>query len=158
MKICVFPGTFNPFTNGHLDIVKRASKLFDSVIVAAAEETDKPEVLDVAKRILLIEKCVRGIKNVSVKGFKGLLVDFCNAEKARIIIRGIRNYNDFLYENRLSYINKKLADKIETIYLITSPEHSHISSSTVRDLVRLKADITSFVPAEIKDDLLKLYV
>lgn len=157
MKACVFPGTFNPFTNGHLDIVKRSSKLFDKVIIAVTDETGKPDVLPASQRIYLIEKCVRGLENVVIKSFKGLLVDFCKAADSDIIIRGIRSYNDFQYENTLSYINKKLSDRIETIYMITSQEHSHISSSSVRDLIKLKADITSFVPAEIKDDLLRLY-
>ena len=155
-KTCVFPGTFNPFTIGHFDIVKRAAKLFGNVIVAVTDEAGKPEVIDVGQRTALIEKCVKGIKNVSVKGFKGLLVDFCKNAGADVILRGIRNNNDFSYENTLSYVNKKLSD-IETVYLITSQQHSHVSGSTVRDLIRLKADITSFVPAEIKDDLLKLY-
>ena len=156
-KICVFPGTFNPFTKGHLDIVERSSRLFDRVIVAAAVETGKTGVLDVKHRAALIEKCVSGFKNVSVRGFSGLLVDFCKAAGADVIVRGIRNYNDFLLENSLSLINRKLSENVETVFLITSPEHSHISSSSVRDLIRLKADITSFVPAEIKEDLIKLY-
>ena len=155
-KICVFPGTFNPFTIGHFDIVKRSVKIFDRVIVAVTEETDKPEVIAAGMRAALIEKCVRKLKNVAVKPFKGLLVDFCRKEGADVILRGIRNNNDFSYENTLSYVNKKLSD-IETVYLITSQQHSHVSSSTVRDLIRLKADVTSFVPAEIKDDLLRLY-
>jgi len=100
---------------------------------------------------------VKGLKNVCVQGFDGLLADFCKASDAYIIVRGIRNYNDFIFENTLSYVNKKLSDKIETVYLITNQEYSHISSSTVRDLIRLKADITSFVPAEIREDLVKLY-
>jgi len=157
MKVCVFPGTFNPFTKGHLDIVERASKLFDRVVVAAAEETGKAGVISVKHRVALIEKCVSRFKNVAVKGFSGLLVDFCKAEGSDVIVRGIRNYNDFLLENTLSYINKRLSDNIETVFLITSQEHSHISSSFVRDLIKYKADITSFVPAEIKEDLIKLY-
>ena len=155
-RSAVFPGTFNPFTNGHLDIVKRSAGLFDNVIVAVSGDDGKAGVIEIGQRIRLVEKCVRGIKNVAVKGFSGLLADFCKAEGSEIIVRGIRNYNDFLYENTLSYVNKKLSG-LETIYLITSQEHSHISSSTVRDLIRLKADITSFVPNEIKEDLIKLY-
>lgn len=156
MKTCVFPGTFNPFTIGHFDVVKRSARLFGSVIVAVTEEAGKAEAIGAAKRTALIEKCVKGLKNVAVKSFNGLLVDFCKEAGADVIVRGIRNNNDFSYENTLAYVNKKLSD-IETVYLITSQEHSHVSSSTVRDLIRLKADITSFVPAEIKDDLLLLY-
>jgi len=105
----------------------------------------------------LIEKCVKKLDNVSVRGFSGLLVDFCKSAGAGVIVRGIRNYNDFLFEDTLSYINKKLSKNLETIYLITSREHSHISSSFVRDLIRFKADITPFVPKEIRSDLMKLY-
>jgi len=114
-------------------------------------------VISVKQRVALIKKCVSKFSNVTVTGFSGLLADFCKESGAGIIVRGIRNYNDFLFENTLSYVNKKLAGNLETVFLITSQEHSHISSSTVRDLIRLKADITSFVPAEIKADLLKLY-
>ena len=157
MKTCVFPGTFNPFTKGHLDIVERAARLFDRVIVGVAEETGKFGVLNAKQRVALVKKCVSKLANVAVTGFSGLLADFCKAQNAEIIVRGIRNYNDFLFENTLSYVNKKLAGNLETVFLITSQEHSHISSSTVRDLIRLKADITTFVPNEIKNDLLKLY-
>jgi pantetheine-phosphate adenylyltransferase len=157
MKTCVFPGTFNPFTNGHLDIVKRAASVFGDVIVAVAENSGKTGVLDTKDRITLVEKCIGSVKGARVTAFSGLLVNFCKEEGARVIVRGIRDVNDFEFENTLSFVNKKLSPGIETVYMVTSHEYSHVSGSIVRELISLNADITAFVPAEIKSDLIKLY-
>ncbi|GHV01915.1 phosphopantetheine adenylyltransferase [Clostridia bacterium] len=156
MKNCIFPGTFNPFTIGHLDVVKRAAALFDRLTVAVAEE-GRPDLPSAAVRAGLIVKCVGGLKNVEVKTFSGLLVELCKRENVRFVVRGIRSFNDFQYENTMLFINKKLAPEIETVYIPASQGYGEISGSAVRDLIRLRADITAFVPPEIKEDLLALY-
>jgi len=155
-KTCIFPGTFNPFTVGHLDVVKRVAKLFDRIIIAVAEE-GRPGMVPAAERAKLVKKCVGGLANVSVITFSGLLVELCKRENSRIVVRGLRSFNDLQYESTMLFFNKQFAPEMETVYMITSQEYSHISGSAVRDLIHLKADITPFVPPEIKDDLLKLY-
>ena len=155
-KNCIFPGTFNPFTVGHLDIVKRAAALFGRMTVAVVED-GKPGLLPAAERAGLIRKCIGGLKNVGVKTFSGLLVEFCRRENVRLVVRGIRGFDDFQYESTMLFFNKRFAPEIETVYLITNQEYGHISGSAVRELIRAKADIAAFVPAEIKNDLLKLY-
>ncbi|MDR1092527.1 MAG: pantetheine-phosphate adenylyltransferase [Clostridiales bacterium] len=157
LKKIIFPGTFNPFTIGHLDVAKRAAGLFDRLIIAVTEETSKPGVLPARDRAALIGKCVGELPNVEVKTFNGLLVEFCKKENARLVVRGIRSFNDFQYENTMLFVNKKLAPEIETLYMMASQEYGDVSGSAVRDLIRLKADISAFVPPEIKDDLLRLY-
>jgi len=158
MKICVFPGTFDPFTNGHLDVALRAAKIFDKVIIGVVKNPSKGVPVAAAERLRLIEKCLKGkAVNVDAEAFDGLLVDFCRKKGAKTILRGIRSNGDFEYEHAMSYVNKKLSGDIETLFILTNQELCHISSSIVRELIKLDADIGTFVPQEIKADLIKLY-
>lgn len=151
--VAVYPGTFDPLTNGHLNIVHRALTLFDQVIVAVAANFDKKPLLSYEQRVDLAKKCFSSHKNVSVEGFDNLLTDFIQSKNARIVIRGLRAVSDFEYEFMLAGMNRKLMPSIETVYLMPSDEYMFVSSSFVREVAKLKGDISRFVPPVILDVL-----
>ena len=142
----IYPGTFNPITNGHIDLVERASRLFDQVIVAVAENTGKSPVFDLKARIELAEKSLATHSNVTVLGFNTLLVDFMRECDASVIIRGLRAVSDFEYEFQLASMNRHLDDKIETLFLTPAEQYSYISSTLVREIAQLGGDVSPFVP------------
>ncbi len=148
-QVAIYPGTFDPLTNGHVDIVKRALALFDKVIVAVAESPDKRPFLSHEQRISLARQCFSPHGNVSVEGFSGLLTNFALSKSTTIVIRGLRAVSDFEYEFMLAGMNRKLMPTIETIYLMPSDEYMFVSSSFVREVAKLKGDITKFVPPEV---------
>ena len=141
MKTAVFPGSFDPVTSGHLDLIKRASKMFDRLILGVLINSSK-------KPLLTVEEGVRLLKDVEVEAFDGLLVDFVDRCDADVIVRGLRTSNDFEYELPLAQANYKLNESADTIFLATSPEYSYVSSSAVKELMRYNADISGFVPEE----------
>lgn len=145
-KIAVYAGSFDPITNGHMDLIQRASKLFEHVIVAIGVNAHKTPMLSAADRMGLVEACTTGLSNVSVKSFDGLLVNFVREHQANIILRGLRVVTDFDFEFQLYGANHKLAPEIETIFLPASEGNSFISSSIVRDIHKRNGDITPFVP------------
>ena len=147
MKKALFAGSFDPFTNGHMDIVKQASEIFDEVIVAVAYNTEKQGFLPVEKRLGLIIKSVSGIENISVDSYEGLTVDYAKKNGVDILIRGIRNSSDFEYEQQIAGVNQKLAPEIKTVFLTPKPENIHISSTVVRDIYLNKGDISKLVPS-----------
>lgn len=152
MKIAICPGSFDPITLGHLDIIERAAELFDKVIVLVMTNSAKSHMFTVDERVNLIERCVTG-KNVEVDSYSGLLVDYAKEHNAIAIIKGLRAVTDFDYEFQLSLINKSLYPKIETLFLCAKGENMFLSSSMVKEVCSLGGDISAFVPNEIKDDI-----
>lgn len=146
MSKCIVPGTFDPITKGHLDVIKRASKLFDDVVVAIALSKKKGPKYNIDKRLQLAKQACLDIDNVVVKSFGGLLVDFAKSENATCIVKGLRNSQDFEYEANMAAINKKLSDKFETIFLMSDPKNVNISSSQVRELESMGVDCSNLLP------------
>lgn len=150
MKIAVYPGTFDPITNGHTDLVDRASKLFDKVIVAVAKDTGKSPVCDVDERVELASMVLADMENVEVTAFEGLLVNFCSEHNAEIVVRGLRAVSDFEYEFQLAGMNRRLAPEVETIFMTPSEKYAFISSTLVREIARLGGDVSEFVHPEVR--------
>ena len=156
MKIAVYPGSFDPITLGHMDIIKRSAKLFDKLIVAVLKNVDKKALFTIDERVGMIGKLVKKYDNIEVVSFEGLLIDFMESNEASIIVKGLRVGLDFDYELQMSHMNRKLSkDHVETILLMASTEYSYISSSSVREILHFKGDIKNFVPEEIVQDIYK---
>ncbi|TKX29921.1 pantetheine-phosphate adenylyltransferase [Campylobacter estrildidarum] len=146
---CLYPGTFDPITNGHLDVVKRALKIFDKVIIAIAKSDHKKPYYNLEKRKKLAELATKNISNIEIITFDNLLVDLAKEFKINTVIRGLRAVSDFEYELQIGYANHALWEDIETIYLMPSLKHAFISSSIVRSIVSHGGDVSSLVPKEI---------
>ena len=155
-KIAIYPGSFDPITNGHLDLIKRASKLFDEVIVAITQNANKSSFLSIEQRVTAAENSISSLPNIRVLSFNTLLVDFAKEHNAQIIIRGLRAVSDFEYEFQLSGMNKRLNSQIETLFMTPSEEFANISSSLVREILLLGGNISPFVPSEVKTILLDI--
>ena len=149
MTKVIYPGTFDPITNGHLDIIKRAAKIFDHVIVAVALSQEKKPMFDIATRVRMARLATQEFENVEIKSFDTLLVNFCQKEGAKIIIRGLRAVSDFEYELQIGYANRSLDSEIETLYLMPSLQNAFISSSVVRSILKFKGDVSHLVPSPI---------
>ena len=146
MRIAVYPGSFDPLTNGHLDIIRRASRLFDRVYVAVLENEGKSPVFSVAERRDLITRCTSGMHGVEVHSFSGLLVDFMRRVDAQVVVRGIRAVSDYEYELQMALMNRELHEGAETIFMIPAVEYTFVSSRLVKEVFRLGGDITHLVP------------
>lgn len=156
MKItAIYPGTFDPVTNGHSDLVHRAAQLFDHVIIAVAANTTKTPVFSLDERVDMARTVLGGIKNVEICGFDSLLVHYVTARGAQVILRGLRAVSDFEYEFQLAGMNRKLAPKIETLFLMPAEQYAYISSSLVREIARLGGDVSEFVHPHVKAALQK---
>ena len=153
-KIAIYPGSFDPITNGHIDLIKRASKLFDEVIIAITQNANKSSFLSIEQRVSAAESSISSLGNTKVLSFNSLLVDFASEHNAQIIIRGLRAVSDFEYEFQLSGMNKRLNPEIETLFMTPSEEFANISSSLVREILSLGGDISLFVPNQVKEILL----
>lgn len=157
MTIAVYPGSFDPITNGHLDIIQRSINLFDNLIVAVAKNTEKNALFTVAERIEIIKDAVREYPNVNIRAMDGLLVDFARNVGAKVIIRGLRAVSDFEYEYQMALMNKRLAPDIETIFMMTSGKYAFLSSSVIREVSMLGGNIKSFVPEKSYEFLMKKF-
>lgn len=157
MRVAIYPGTFDPVTNGHLDIIKRAAKLFDNVVIGVAYENYKSNLFSKEERSKLMHMVTTDIKNVEVDCFKGLLVDFCCQKGATTIIRGLRAVSDFEYEFQMALMNKKLNKNIETVFLMTDQKYSFISSSIIKQVASLGGCIKGLVPDEVVEALGQKY-
>jgi pantetheine-phosphate adenylyltransferase len=155
VKRAIYPGTFDPITNGHVDIIQRASKMFDEIVVAVAENKAKKPMFTVEERVTMVKKATKHISNVEVISFHSLLVDLSDELDANIIIRGIRAVSDFEYEFQMGYANSSLKKELETIFLMPSLEYAFISSSIVRSILPFDGKIEHLVPHSILADLLK---
>ena len=154
MKIAVFPGSFDPITLGHVDLVRRAVPLFDKIIVAVGINNYKTTLFSLEKRTEWLKQVFKDYENVEISYFEGLTVRFCQERGAHYLIRGLRNASDFDYEKTISQINI-MGKEVETIFLISQPEFSHISSTIVREVIKGNGDVSAFVPEIIAKDLLK---
>ena len=150
MRTVIYPGSFDPLTNGHLDVVERASKLFDRVIVAVAANADKRPMFTQAERKRQITAAVKPLANVEVAAFKGLLVDFAEQHRAQAIIRGLRAVSDFEFEFQLALMNRKLKEEIETIFMMPRESYTFLSSRLVKEIAGLGGDISAFVPPNVE--------
>ena len=151
--IAIYPGSFDPITNGHIDLIYRACKLFDKVIIAITQNANKTSLLSINQKIEAAEASIKSINNTQVLSFDSLLVDFAKAHNAQIIIRGLRAVSDFEYEFQLSGMNKRLNPEIETLFMTPSEEFANISSSLVREILSLGGDISAFVPVSVAEIL-----
>ncbi|NOY62668.1 MAG: pantetheine-phosphate adenylyltransferase [Gammaproteobacteria bacterium] len=154
MKItAVYPGTFDPITNGHYDLVERATQLFGRVIVAVSANASKIPTFSLDERINLARTALAGLPNVEICGFDNLLVDFVHAREARVIVRGLRAVSDFEYEFQLAGMNRKLAADVETMFLMPSEKYAYISSSLVKEIAALNGDVSDFVHEVVMEQL-----
>jgi len=152
MKI-IYPGTFDPITYGHIDLIKRASKVFKQVIVAVAESPNKETLFSFSERISLVKGSLRDISNVEVEGFAGLVVEFAKQRKSRLILRGLRMVSDFEYEFQMALTNRKIEKEVETVFLMPHPDFSYLSSRLIKEAFFLEADISPFVPPLVRKAL-----
>lgn len=157
MKIAVCPGSFDPVTNGHLDIIARASKMFDKVIVAVLSNSSKKSMFTVEERIEMLKTSCAGLNNVEVDTFPGLLIDFMKLKEASVIIKGLRAVSDFEYEMQMAHMNRKLDPDIETAFIMTSSKYSYLSSSMAKEVARLGGCIHGLVPDLVEVELLKRF-
>ncbi|HDZ03710.1 hypothetical protein LCGC14_0346760 [marine sediment metagenome] len=149
MRRAIFPGSFDPLTLGHHDIIMRGITLFDEIIIAIGKNADKKYMFSLEQRIAFIEESFKDVPSISVKSYVGLTVDFCKKEDANFILRGLRNPGDFEFEKAIAHTNRKLSE-IETVFLLTSSGKSYISSSIVRDVIRNGGDYTGLVPDSVR--------
>lgn len=149
-KVAVYAGSFDPITLGHLDVVRRASRLFDRVVVAVAQRQDKKPLFTLQERVQLIRESVRGVPGVEVEGFSGLLVDFVRNRRACAVVRGLRAVMDFDYELQMAMTNRKLAADVETVFFVPSEKYFYLSSSLVRELAAAHGHLSCFVPEPVE--------
>lgn len=153
MNIAIVPGSFDPVTNGHLDIIKRTSGLFDTVYVSILSNSSKTPLFTIEERINLIKRVTKEISNVKVESFTGLLVDYAREKDAKFIVKGLRAVSDYEYEVQMSLTNKQLAPEIETFFITTNSKYAYLSSSIVKEIAKYGGDITEMVPPEIIQDI-----
>ena len=157
MTIAIYPGSFDPITNGHIDILKSGAEIFDKVIIAVSYNANKQGFLPIETRVNLIKDAVQDIKNVEVDAFEGLTVEYAKKRGATVLLRGLRTSFDFEYEMQLSQTNHALYNDIKTVFLITKPAYNFISSSCVREILINKGDIKPFVPQAVAEYLITAY-
>ena len=155
MKVALFPGTFDPLTLGHLDLIKRGSALFDQLAVAVMTNENKDPLFSVAERVAQVKEAVSGLSNVSVITAEGLTVDLMNKIGADYLMRGLRNTSDFRYERDISAMNNFLDDQCETVFFLARPEYQHLSSSLLKEVTSAGGDISAYLPANINNALKK---
>ncbi|MFY2737907.1 pantetheine-phosphate adenylyltransferase [Pseudocitrobacter faecalis] len=154
-KRAIYPGTFDPITNGHIDIITRASKMFDRVILAIAASPSKKPMFDLNERVALAQQAIVHLDNVEVVGFSDLMANFARDRQATILIRGLRAVADFEYEMQLAHMNRHLMPELESVFLMPSKEWSFISSSLVKEVARHQGDVTDFLPPNVQQALME---
>jgi pantetheine-phosphate adenylyltransferase len=154
MRTVIYPGSFDPLTNGHLDVIQRAAKLFDRVIVAVARNEGKQPLFPLRERLDLVARSVKHLPNVKADSFDGLLVNYVEERSAQAIIRGLRAVSDFEFEFQLALMNRKLNERIETIFMMPKDTYTFLSSRIVKEIARLGGDVSSFVPPRVEKALI----
>lgn len=149
----LYPGTFDPVTNGHIELIERACKMFGTVIISIAASPSKQPMFDLPERVALLQQATAHLPKVQIIGFKGLLADFAKQHDAQVLIRGVRGSNDFDYELQLANMNRKLNPELETVIFTPSPENSALSSTLVKEIARHGGDVQDLVPAQVKQAL-----
>ena len=153
MRSAIYPGSFDPLTNGHLDVIQRATKLFDRIIVAVAKNESKNPLFDLEERLELVRKTIRHLSNVEADSFDCLLVEYVEKRGAHAVIRGLRAVSDFEFEFQLALMNRKLNERIETIFMMPKDTYTFLSSRIVKEIARLGGDVSPFVPAHVRTAL-----
>ena len=153
LKTAIYPGSFDPITNGHIDLIQRATQIFDNVIVAVANNTQKKAIFTSQERIAMIKQATQDIKGIEVESFDGLVIDFARKKKVNVLIRGLRMLSDFEYEFQMALTNRRLAGTIETIFLMPSEQYSFTSSTLLKEAASLGADLSSFLPSFVEERL-----
>ena len=153
MRRAIYPGSFDPVTNGHIDIITRAAQMVDELIIGVLNNSSKSPLFSVDERVNMLKEVTKNISNVKVTGFTGMFIDFADSYDARIIVRGLREISDFEYEHQWAQTNRMLRPHLDTIFLVTSPEYSNISSSAVRELAKYRSDVSLFVPPYVNQKL-----
>ncbi len=156
-QIAIYPGTFDPISNGHLDIIKRAARIFDKVIVAVAMNTGKEPLFSKEERKALIEKAISHIDGVEVAIFSGLIVDYCHERGASALIRGLRALSDFEYEFQMALLNRKIGKDVESVFLMPKEKYTYLSSSMIKEIAEFGGDVTAFVPDHVREELIKKF-
>lgn len=155
MKIGVYPGTFDPITHGHADIIARSLRVFDKIIVAVAPNPTKRPLFDLAERVEMVKLVTKGLPHVEVVTFKGLLVDYVQKRKAHAVIRGLRAISDFEYEFQMALVNRKLNKSVETVFLMPSEEYSYLTSTLIKEVARFGGRLTDFLHPQVAQRLLQ---
>ena len=158
MKTALFPGAFDPVTNGHVDLMERALKLFDRLIVAVGHRGEKGVLFSVEERMEMLRETTRNMGAIEVTHFGGLLVDFAHSVRADVVVRGLRFFSDFEYEFQMALMNRKLSESFETVFLMPSEQYSYLNSTLVKEIARLGGSITQFVPPAVEERLKKKLV
>jgi pantetheine-phosphate adenylyltransferase len=153
MRTAIYPGSFDPLTNGHLDVVQRATKLFDRVIVAVAKSDSKQPMFSLEERVAMVERGVAHLANVEADAFEGLLVEYVERRGAQAVVRGLRAVSDFEFEFQLALMNRKLNERIETIFMMPKDTYTFLSSRIVKEIARLGGDVRAFVPSHVVEAL-----
>ncbi|MBP1888551.1 pantetheine-phosphate adenylyltransferase [Clostridium moniliforme] len=155
MRTAIYPGSFDPITNGHLDIIKRGAEIFDKIIVAVLINVDKKGLFNIEERVELIKKATYDIKNIEIISFQGLLIDLLKEKNSNVILRGLRAVSDFEYEMQMALMNNKLNSNVETVFMMTSAENSFLSSSAIKQVAKFGGNINGLVPNNIIKDIEK---
>jgi len=155
MRTAIYPGSFDPLTNGHLDVIQRAAKLFDRVIVAVAKNDSKRPLFTLAERLALVKTAVSHLPHVEADSFAGLLIEYALARKAQAVVRGLRAVSDFEFEFQLALMNRKLNEKVETIFMMPKDTYTFLSSRIVKEIARLGGDVNAFVPPHVQAALIR---
>jgi len=155
MRTAIYPGSFDPLTNGHLDLIERAVKLFDRVVVAVARNSDKQPLFSLEERVDLVRQAIKHVPNAEVDSFDRLLVDYVNQRNAQAIVRGLRAISDFEFEFQLALMNRKLNEKVETIFMMPKDTYTFLSSRIIKEIARLGGDIHAFVPVHVRAALIE---
>jgi pantetheine-phosphate adenylyltransferase len=153
MRTVIYPGSFDPLTNGHLDVIQRATKLFDKVIVAVAQNESKNPLFELSERVNMVQQAIQHLPAVEVDSFDGLLVDYVESRSGQAVVRGLRAVSDFEFEFQLALMNRKLNERIETIFMMPKDTYTFLSSRIVKEIARLGGDVSSFVPALVQTAL-----